>query len=117
MPINSGGSLWAWESPLTITTLAIGLVLVFVFITIEAFVAKIPLMPMQLFKQRTASILFIMGILHDFVWQATNYFLPLYFQTVRGYTPLKSATLIMPFLIAQSLAGTVSGPVMSKLAR
>jgi hypothetical protein len=117
MPINSGGSLWAWESPLTIATLTIGLFLVFVFITIEAFVAKIPLMPMQLFKHKSAGLLFIMGMLHDFVWQSTNYFLPLYFQTVRGYSPLKSAVLIMPFLVAQSLAGTASGPVMSKLAR
>jgi hypothetical protein len=56
-------------------------------------------------------------MLHDFVWQSTLYFMPLYFQTVRGYTALESATLILPFIVAQSLAGASSGPIMSRLAR
>jgi hypothetical protein len=97
--------------------LTIGLLLVLVFIAIEAFVAKIPIIPMRLFKQRSPSLLLLTGILHDFVWQSTQYFVPLYFQTVRGYTPLQSAILILPFIVAQGLAGAASGPVMSKLAR
>lgn len=117
MPINSGGSLWAWESPKTISMLTIGFVLLFAFIAIEAFLAKIPIIPLRLFRHRSASLLFLTGILHDFVWQATQYFIPLYFQNIRGYTPLQSATLILPFLIAQGVAGAASGPVMSKLAR
>lgn len=117
MPINSGGSLWAWDSPKTIVTLTMGIVLVLVFITIEGCVAKIPIIPLRLFKQRSPSLLLLTGILHDFVWQTTQYFVPLYFQGVRGYTPFQSATLILPFIVAQGLAGAASGPVMSKLAR
>lgn len=88
-----------------------------VFVTIEAFFAKLPIIPLRLFKHKSTCLLFIVGILHDFVWQATQYFLPLYFQTIRGYTPLKSATLILPFLVTQGVAGAASGPVMSRLAR
>ncbi|KAF5025679.1 hypothetical protein F66182_2285 [Fusarium sp. NRRL 66182] len=37
--------------------------------------------------------------------------------TVRGYTPLKSATLIVSFLLAQGMAGAASGPIMARYAR
>lgn len=109
--------MWPWDSAETISRLTVGVVLVVGFIAIEAFVAKMPIIPLRLFRHRSSSLLLIMGILHDFVWQSTQYFIPLHLQTVRGYTALQSATIILPFLLAQGFAGAASGPVMSKLAR
>ncbi|KAI0814557.1 MFS general substrate transporter [Xylaria sp. FL0064] len=117
LAINSGGSLWLWNSPQVLTTLIIGGILFCAFIAVEAFMAKIPIMPLRLFRSRSQCLLLVIGFIHDFVWQATQYFVPLYFQTLRGYTPLQSATLIVPFVAAQGLAGASSGPVMAKLAR
>jgi hypothetical protein len=51
------------------------------------------------------------------VWQVDLYFLPLYFQDVRGYTPLQTATLLLSLLVTLSVAGAVSGPLMTKFAR
>ncbi|KAI1015880.1 hypothetical protein LB505_003955 [Fusarium chuoi] len=65
------------------------------FIIIEAFFARIPIIPLRLFRQRSPAVLILTGFLHDFAWQSTQYFVPLYYQTVRGFTPLKSATLII----------------------
>ncbi|KAI0966818.1 major facilitator superfamily domain-containing protein [Xylaria arbuscula] len=115
--VNSGGSLWLWDSPQILSTLIIGAILVIVFIAIEAFLARIPIMPLHLFTSRSQCLLLVIGFLSDFAWQTTQYFVPLYFQTLRGYTPLQSATMIVPFVAAQGIAGAVSGPVMSRLAR
>ncbi|OBS25307.1 hypothetical protein FPOA_05840 [Fusarium poae] len=117
MSINSGGSIWPWDNIKTILILSIGIVCLLLFIVIEAFVAKIPIIPLRLLKTKSALVLILSGFLHDFVWQTTQYFIPLYFQTVCGYTPLESATLIVSFLIAQGLAGAASGPVMARYAR
>lgn len=117
MAINSGGSMWAWENVKTISILTIGLLMLLAFIIIEAFFARIPIIPLRLFKQRSPAVLILTGFLHDFAWQSTQYFVPLYYQTVRGFTPLKSATLIVPFLLAQGLAGAASGPIMARYAR
>ncbi|RGP79316.1 hypothetical protein FLONG3_2545 [Fusarium longipes] len=117
MSINSGGSMWAWENVKTISMLTVGIVMLLVFVMIEAFFAKIPIIPLRLFKQRSPSVLILTGFLHDFAWQSTQYFVPLYYQTVRGFTPLKSATLIVPFLLAQGIAGAASGPIMARYAR
>jgi MFS family permease len=117
IPINSGGSIWPWRSAYTIPMIIIGGLCLIIFALYEGYWAKLPIMPWRLFQRRSPAILLAQGALHDFVWQTTQYFIPLYLQTVRGYTPLQSATLILPFLLAQSLAGASSGPIMSKLAR
>ncbi|RYP24450.1 hypothetical protein DL765_000470 [Monosporascus sp. GIB2] len=74
-------------------------------------------MPLRLFRQRSTRILLVQGVLHDFARQETQYFIPLYLQTLRGYSPMQSAVLALPFLLAQSIAGVISGPIMSRLAR
>ncbi|KAG5811042.1 hypothetical protein H9Q74_013740 [Fusarium xylarioides] len=117
MAINSGGSMWAWKNAKTISILTIGIIVLLVFIIIEAFFARIPIIPLRLFKQRSPAVLILTGFLHDYAWQSTQYFVPLYYQTVRGFTPLKSATLIVPFLLAQGIAGAASGPIMARYAR
>ncbi|KAI1053725.1 hypothetical protein LB507_007420 [Fusarium sp. FIESC RH6] len=117
MSINSGGSLWAWQNAKTISLLTIGIIMLLVFIIIEAYFARIPIIPLRLFKQSSPAVLILTGFFHDFAWQSTQYFIPLYYQTVRGFSPLKSATLIVPFLLAQGIAGAASGPLMAKYAR
>ncbi|EXK88784.1 hypothetical protein FOQG_08074 [Fusarium oxysporum f. sp. raphani 54005] len=117
MAINSGGSMWAWKNVKTVSILTIGIIMLFVFIVIEAFFARIPIIPLRLFRQKSPAVLILTGFLHDFAWQSTQYFVPLYYQTVRGFTPLKSAMLIVPFLLAQGLAGAASGPIMARYAR
>lgn len=74
-------------------------------------------MLLRLFKQPSLTIMLISGTLHDYVWQATQYFMPLYFQEIRACSPLESITLILPYVLAQSLAGPASGPLMSRFAR
>jgi hypothetical protein len=74
-------------------------------------------MPLRLFKQRSLTIMLASGALHDYVWQATQYFMPLYFQEIRGFSALESATLILPYVLSQSIAGAMSGPLMSRFAR
>ncbi|KAH8725398.1 major facilitator superfamily domain-containing protein [Phaeosphaeriaceae sp. PMI808] len=117
IPISSGGSIWPWLSVYTIPMIIIGGLCLIAFALYEGYWVKLPIMPWRLFQQRFTAILLAQGAFHDFVWQTTQYFVPLYLQTVRGYTPLQSATLILPFLLAQSLAGASSGPIMSRLAR
>ncbi|KAJ5263327.1 Major facilitator superfamily domain general substrate transporter [Penicillium angulare] len=117
IPINSGGSIWSWHSALVIALLTLGSVSLVIFIFNEGLLAKIPLMPLRLFKQRSLTIMLVSGALHDYVWQATQYFMPLYFQEIRGFSALESATLILPYVLSQSIAGAISGPLMSQFSR
>ncbi|KAF9772489.1 hypothetical protein IL306_009793 [Fusarium sp. DS 682] len=61
MAVNSGGSMWAWANVKTISILTIGVIMLLVFIIIEAFFARIPIIPLRLFKQRSPAVLILTG--------------------------------------------------------
>jgi len=117
LPINSGGSTWPWNSAMVISMLCIGAISWLLFFIVQKRLARIPIIPLHLFTQRLTLILLLQAPAYDFVWQVDLYFLPLYFQDVRGYTALQTATLLLPLLVTLSVAGAVSGPLMTKFAR
>lgn len=75
------------------------------------------MIPLRLFNQLSTSVIYLQSALYNGVWQIDLYFLPMYFQDVRGYSPLKNAMLMLPLLITQSAGGIVAGQITSKLAR
>lgn len=109
--------MWPWNSAMVISMLCIGAASWLLFFVIQKRLASIPIIPLRLFTQRSTLILFLQAPAYDFVWQVDLYFLPLYFQGVRGYSPLQTATLLLPLLVTLSVAGAVSGPLMTKFAR
>ncbi|KAI2741843.1 hypothetical protein DTO013E5_5265 [Penicillium roqueforti] len=117
IPLNSGGSIWPWRSALVVSMLVVGGFFFILFAIIEKRFAKIPIIPLRLFGQVPTAVIYLQSALYNSVWQVDMYFLPIYFQDVRGYSPLQSAALILPLLLLQSVAGVISGPVMTKLAR
>ncbi|OIW28586.1 MFS general substrate transporter [Coniochaeta ligniaria NRRL 30616] len=117
IPINSGGSVLAWKSSVVIGLLTAGSILTLSFLVVEWKVARLPMMPLRLFKSLSRSTLFAQNFLFGFVWQSEVYFLPIYYQDVCGFAPIKSAYLTLPLLLAQSLAGVCSGPAMTLTSR
>ncbi|CAI0645617.1 unnamed protein product [Colletotrichum noveboracense] len=100
-----------------ITMLILGGFFLIIFAVIEKSVAKIPLIPLRLFGKRSTAVMYVQSALYGCVWQVNLYFLPIYFQEVRGYSPLRSASLTLLLLLIHSAAGVASGPIMSKSAR
>lgn len=117
IPINSGGNIWPWHSALIISMIILGGAAIILFGFIEKRFAKIPLVPSRLFSQKSTTILLLQGALYNWVWQVDLYFLPLYLQDARGYNPSKSAILVLPYPLVGSVAGVISGPLMSKFAK
>ncbi|KAJ5094566.1 major facilitator superfamily transporter [Penicillium angulare] len=117
IPISSGGISWPWDSGLIITFLILGSISIVSFVLVEGLFAILPIIPMTLFKKRSLAVMLVSGALHDYVWQSTQYFMPLFYQQVLGFSPLKSAILTLPYVLAQSVAGAISGPLMSRFAR
>jgi hypothetical protein len=97
--------------------LCIGAISWLLFFIVQKRLARIPIIPLHLFTQRSTLILLLQAPAYDFVWQVDLYFLPLYFQDIRGYTALQTATLLLPLLVTLSVAGAVSGPLMTRFAR
>ncbi|OOQ88797.1 MFS transporter [Penicillium brasilianum] len=117
IPISGGGSYFPWDSPMVISMLVIGGLSFIAFPFIEWKVASLPMLPIQFFKNRVIVALFVQSFCLGAVYQAYLYYLPLYYQNGRGWSPIISAALTAPMVACQSVASVCSGQYISRLKR
>ncbi|KAK8870131.1 hypothetical protein IAR55_000701 [Kwoniella newhampshirensis] len=112
VPLSGGGSTFAWSSPVVITLFIVGGLALVAFIYVEARVASLPLFPGQILTNRNVCLLIIQTWLVGMVFYGGIYFTPLYLQNVRGHTPIMSAALLLPLVLAQVPTTSISGFVV-----
>ncbi|KAE8307748.1 hypothetical protein BDV41DRAFT_568806 [Aspergillus transmontanensis] len=117
IPISGGGSYFQWDSAMVISMLVIGGCSLIAFIIIEWKVATLPMLPMVMFRNKVICTLFLQSFLLGAVYQSNLYYLPLYYQNARGWSPILSAALTTPMVACQSLASICSGQYISRRKR
>ncbi|MGW3651806.1 MFS transporter [Streptomyces sp. NPDC000878] len=112
--ITRGGE-HGWTNGLTLASFALAAVLLAVFLVGQRRAAH-PMMPLQLFKDRTrsgsyATMLFIgAGMIAFF------YFLTLYMQLILGYSAVKTGFAYLPFSLGMGIAAGVSSKLVTHVA-
>ncbi|KAL2792992.1 major facilitator superfamily domain-containing protein [Aspergillus keveii] len=107
--LNFGGEVFPWDSANVICLLVFGALCIGVFYYGEKYVAKYPLMPLELLKDRSVVATLLVTLFHGAVFIACEYYLPLYFQSAQGSSPMHSGLLILPFVIAEGIFSGISG--------
>lgn len=59
----------------------------------------------------------VQNLMIGLAYYSLLYYLPLFYQIVRGMTPIQSALMILPVVLPQSLASIGSGQYMSRTNR
>ncbi|MET9514382.1 MFS transporter [Streptomyces sp. NPDC002994] len=104
------GETWGWSSGTTLGTLTAGLLLLLLFGWYETRVEH-PLLPMRLFSSPALTIGTIITAVNFFVLLGVIFFVMLYLQNVRGFTPVEAGVRTLPL----SLASVVASPLGAKL--
>ncbi|KAL5341896.1 major facilitator superfamily domain-containing protein [Aspergillus crustosus] len=106
IPLTWGGILYPWSSWRTLVPLLIGIAGLAVFIIYEARFATDPIIPPKIFQNRTASVSFAGSFLQGLVLWCLLYYQPLYYEAVKGYTPIMAGVALFPatFTVAPSAA-------------
>ena len=113
-----GGSRFSWSSWRVILPLVLGVLGWILFHVHQAsLICKEPSMPPRLFKRRTAAAGFIIIFLGAIILQAIAYFLPIYFQAVKGTSALISGVYFLSFALAIIPAGGITGVLISKTGK
>lgn len=105
-----GGEAWSWSSPVGITVLAVGAILVGAFVLVERRAAE-PVLPLWVFRRRmlVTSTLVALGV--GAVLIGLTSYVPTYVQSVLGTGPLVAgfalATLTLGWPLTASQAGKV----------
>jgi len=111
-----GGNTLPWDSSAMIV-LGVGAVVMLVAFLATEIRAREPILPLQLFRNRTfavsSAVLFIVGI----AMFGTITFVPLYMQVAQGVSPQDSGLLLIPMMVGLIGASMAAGQVMSRTGR
>ena len=103
-----------WGSAHTLVPLAISVVLLAVFLVLQARGAKAPLMPLELFRSRSVSVANLVMALLGVVFFSMWYFLTLYMQDVHGYGALKAGLLFFPMGVSIIIGAQIAARIVTE---
>lgn len=105
-----------WTDPWVGGAIAIGVVFGIVFLFVESRAAE-PIVPLEIFRNRTVAISVASMFLIAFGFFATVVFLPRWFQVVNGSSPTESGYQILPLLAGLILSATGAGQLVARTGR
>ncbi|KAI8074951.1 major facilitator superfamily domain-containing protein [Gongronella butleri] len=114
LALNFGGQIYPWNSAAVIAPLVLSAVLIVAFALVESRFAVEPIMPPRLFHKRT-----IVAIASTNFWFGVNffaivYYLPIYFQVVKGDSAMWSGIRLIPMQMLIAVASSMAGLVITK---
>jgi EmrB/QacA subfamily drug resistance transporter len=113
---NSSGQLPSWTDPSVGGLIAIGLVIIAVFLFAETR-AKEPIIPLDLFKDRDYAVSMAAVFAFGIAMFAAVIFMPRFYQTVRGISATASGYYIWPLLVGLMGSSIGTGLLISRLGR
>jgi EmrB/QacA subfamily drug resistance transporter len=106
---------YGWGSPQVLTPILVGVVNLVAFVVIEARVARIPLLPLGLFKSRSLSAANGSVLLISSVMFAIWFFMTLYLQNVLSYDPIKAGLAFVPSGVAVIVGTQVASRLVPRI--
>lgn len=107
--IQFGGESYPWNSAIVLCLIIFGVVTVALFFLVEWRVAPYPIIPMEIFRVRSNLACLTVCLLHGITFMGGAYYLPLYFQTCLGATPILSGVYTLATAIPLSLVSGLTG--------
>ncbi|CAG8555420.1 2756_t:CDS:2 [Ambispora gerdemannii] len=114
LPLNWGGDKYDWDSAVIIVLLVVGALLFTLFGYIEGWVAAEPVTPGRLFKDRGVLACYGTNFFQGMAFFAMIYYIPLYFQVVKGESATSSGLELLPYIMGVVLAAIVSGQLIAR---
>ena len=103
-----------WTSPTTIITLAVGVALLLLFVSVESRIEH-PLLPTRILADRTRAVSFVSMLIMGAAMFSMFYFISLFVQQVLGYSPLKAGVAFLPFTVGLIVAAQTASTLASRI--
>lgn len=117
MPVSWGGVMFAWSSSRTLVPLVLGICGFFLFALYETYLAKPALIPLSIFNNRTAAVNYFGTMVHGIVLWSLLYYLPLYYEAVKGYSPIIVGVAVFPETFTVAPVSILVGIAVSMTGR
>ncbi|KAF3216770.1 hypothetical protein TWF106_008171 [Orbilia oligospora] len=113
LALQWGGTTYAWNDPRIIGLFVCFGCLVIIFIGSQWRLGDAATLPLRILRQRSVLASFIFACFFGSAFFTYMYYLPIYFQSVKGSSATKSGIQIIPFLLSCILTSMVSGGLIT----
>ncbi|KAF9242437.1 hypothetical protein DTO013E5_7755 [Penicillium roqueforti] len=112
LALQWGGQTYAWGSSRVVACLVVMSVLLISFVVVQVFLPKTATLPVRIFSQRSIisgfwQTLCVGSGIYIFV-----YFLPIWFQSIKGSSAVESGIRLLPTMISM-VVGSISGGIIN----
>jgi EmrB/QacA subfamily drug resistance transporter len=104
-----------WGSAQALGLIGGGLALLVVFLGIEGRLARKPLMPLRIYRSRSLSASNVVVLLLGGATFGMWFFLSLYLQQVRGYSPLRAGLAFLPMTLCIVVGSTLASRAVARV--
>ncbi|KAK6073813.1 major facilitator superfamily transporter [Seiridium cupressi] len=112
--IETGGQTKPWNNSEVIGLLVGFIVILAALIGWEAYQGEYAMIVPRLFMKRVIGVGAIFQFCYAGAYFLLLYYLPIYFQSIDGSSPIESGVRNLPMVLAVSVAGIIGGTVVSK---
>lgn len=111
------GRIWGWTSVESIACYLIGITSLTLFVIFENKMKDEAILPLRLFKDKTFSLISVVGVITGAGMFGGLAMLPLYLQIVGGSSPTKAGLELLPLTLGIMTGSIISGRVISKTGK
>ncbi|KAI9649271.1 hypothetical protein NHQ30_001841 [Ciborinia camelliae] len=117
IPVTWGGVMYSWDSVHTLVPLLIGVGGLISFLLYSIFRKGDPLIRRSLFNSPTAIVAYFGTLVHGICVWSVLFYMPLYFEVAKNYTPIQSGVDLFPMTFTTAPAAVVVGLIIAKTGR
>lgn len=114
IPLTWGGVQYPWGSWHTLVPLLVGVAGLVSFSVYESYIAVEPTIRLGLLKSYNMAYSLVATLISALIVYGALYFLPLYFEAVRGYNPILSGVALFPATFTVAPVSIISGVIITK---
>ncbi|KAI9332456.1 major facilitator superfamily domain-containing protein [Zopfochytrium polystomum] len=113
IPLEGGGTQYAWDSAVVKSLLPIGAIFAIAFIWVEMKVAERPIVPMHLFKDSRVAATFATAFFFGAAFYGLVFYVPQWYQIVKGDSATSAGVRTLPLIAGLIVFGISIGLVSS----
>ncbi|KAI1114798.1 MFS toxin efflux pump [Nemania sp. NC0429] len=113
LALEWGGTTYSWGSGRIIALLVVAVVVFGAFITLEMLRKDRATIPSSVLLNRTAGLCVLYAFCSSAAFNVVDYFLPIWFQAIKGASAAESGAMLLPSIIGLSVAAISSGFIVS----
>ena len=115
LALQWGGTTYAWSSARVIALLVLGIVLIIAFIGLQFWNVEHATIPPRIFLNRSVAAGFLFMTFLAGNMMTLVYYLPIWFQAIKGASPVHSGIMNLPFMLALTTAAIMAGILVSRI--